>query len=248
VLHPFLGVFLRQDHRPYWMKKIYRGFEKFYTKYRLKPQFDFFGKDPTVFKPWNIEVFGSPIKIGNYANLIATSDHKIRLCIWADSKDYGSISIGNCCLICPGVRISSAYDIKIGDNCMIASNTYISDSDWHDIYNRISSGKKEAVVIENNVWIGDSSIVCKGVTIGENSIIGAGSVVTNSIGPNSIAAGNPAKIVKQLDINKKITTRQHWYSDPDTLFKDIDDIDRLKLEKNSFFHWIRVLLFPKNTD
>jgi acetyltransferase-like isoleucine patch superfamily enzyme len=53
----------------------------------------------------------------------------------------------------------------------------ITDSDWHDVYNRISIGKTAPIKIEDNVWIGDSVIVCKGVSIGENSIIGADAVV-----------------------------------------------------------------------
>ena len=54
----------------------------------------------------------------------------------------------------------------------------------------------------NGVWVGDSAIICKGVTIGENSIIGAGSVVAKNIRANVIAAGNPVKVLKKLDPGK----------------------------------------------
>ena len=56
-------------------------------------------------------------------------------------------------------------------------------------------------MIEKNVWIGMNSVILKGVTIGDNSIIGAGSVVVKDVPKNTIAAGNPAKVIKDLPIN-----------------------------------------------
>jgi acetyltransferase-like isoleucine patch superfamily enzyme len=84
----------------------------------------------------------------------------------------------------------SAKSIVIGDACMIAHGAYISDADWHGIYDRAEPvGNTKPVVFEDNVWIGDSAIICKGVTIGKNSIVGAGAVVTKDVPPNSIFAG-----------------------------------------------------------
>ena len=131
---------------------------------------------------------------------------------------------------------------------MIASKVYITDSDWHDVYDRLAFGKTGPIRIEDNVWIGDGAIVCKGASIGENSIIGAGAVVSNPIPANVIAAGNPAKVVKQLDPEKKITTRAQWFSDPDKLFKDIEILDKAMLKGNSLRHWVRYLLFPTRAD
>ena len=146
-------------------------------------------------KPWHVRVFGSPIHIGKFATLIASSDNKIRLSVWSNSPDKGSIHIGNYCMICPGVRIGSAEQIRIGDNCMIASNSYIADSDWHVIYNRIEMGKTAPVSIADNVWVGEGAIVCKGVSIGENSIIGAGAVVTKEVKSYALVVGNPSQQV-----------------------------------------------------
>ena len=84
---------------------------------------------------------------------------------------------------------------------MIAHGAYISDADWHGIYDRAKPvGKTKPVVFEDNVWIGDSAIICKGVRIGKNSIIGAGALVTGGtvIPPGSLVLGSPAKVVKQL--------------------------------------------------
>jgi carbonic anhydrase/acetyltransferase-like protein (isoleucine patch superfamily) len=131
---------------------------------------------------------------------------------------------------------------------MIASNAYITDSDWHDIYNRISIGKTAPVKIEDNAWIGDSVIVCKGVTIGENSIIGAGAVVADDIPANCVAAGNPAKVVKKLDAVQPFATRAQWFSDPVKLFQGFDRADKELLGENSLLHWLRYLFFPSGRD
>ncbi len=240
---------MRRDHRPYYIKKFHLKFQELYARYFIKPQFDYLGDGFTFLNPWNIEIFGAPIKVGKHANIITTSDHKVRFTVWAKQKDKGKITIGDYCLICPGVRISSAEDIVISDNCMIASSAYITDTDWHDIYNRVHSlGNPGAVHIGENAWIGDSAIICKGVHIGENSIVGAGSVVIHSIPPNVIAAGNPAKIVKALDPKIPFVKRAEWFADPAMLANDIDQLDKDNLTGNTLFHWLRTLLFPKNTD
>ncbi len=239
---------MKKDHRPYFIKKAYLKYQKFYVAHFLRPHFEFLGNGYNFMGPWHVEVFGSPVLLGDYATVIATSDKKIRLSVWSEKKDMGRIQIGSFCLICPGDRISSAADILIGDNCMIASGSYITDSDWHDIYDRVSIGKSNPVRIENNVWIGDSAIVCKGVAIGENSIIGAGSVVVNEIPPNSIAVGNPAKVVRSLDANEKITARESFFADPARLSGYFDAMDRETLKGNSFLHWLRYVLFPMKGD
>jgi len=239
---------LRKDHRPYFIKKAYLNFQRFYVNRFIRPQLDRLGPGFTFMKPWHVELFGSPIIIGKHVNVIASSDNKVRLSVWPETKGQGRIVIGDYCLICSGVRIGSAAKVVIGDNCMLASNAYVTDSDWHDIYNRISVGKTEPVTINENVWIGDSVIVCKGVTIGENSIIGAGAVVAGDIPPNTIAAGNPARVVKQLDLEEQIITRKRWFSNPAVLSEQIDQLDRELLKSNTFFLWLKHVLFPSKGD
>ena len=239
---------MKRDHRPYYLKKVYLKFQEFYVNHFLRPQLEHLGKGFIFVRPWHVELFGAPIELGDCVNVVAAPDKKVRLNIWSDQTGKGSIRIGNYCLICPGVRIGAAHGISVGDNCMVASNAYITDSDWHDIYNRITMGKTASVKIENNVWIGDSAIVCKGVTIGENSIIGAGAVVVDSVPANCVAAGNPAKIVKQLDGGEAFTTRAQFFSEPEKLFKGFDQIDKEYLRENTLLHWLRYLLFPNRND
>ena len=191
-----------------------------------------------------MKIFRPIIRIGEYATSIAESDKKVRLAVWSDPATKGAITIGKYGMICPGVRIGSADSIHIGENCMFANNTYVTDADWHGIYNRITIGNTSPVTIGDNVWVGDTAIVCKGVTIGENSIIGAGAVVVNEIPSNSIAAGNPARVIKYLKPDETITKRAALFSNPRKLFEDFDRFDKQLLNDNSALKWLRQLLFP----
>ena len=239
---------MRKDHRPYIVKKAYLKFQRFYANHFLRPQLDFLGKGFAFMRPWHVELFGGPIRIGNYATVIATSDKKVRLSVWPEAAGSGSIVFGDYILICPGVRISSAARIDIGDNCMLANGVYITDADWHGIYDRVSLGRAEPVRLKKNVWVGDGAIVCKGVTIGENSIIGAGAIVVNSIPDNCIAAGNPAVVVRRLDPNESFTTRSHWYRNPAELARQFVQWEQAVLQGNTLFGWLRHMLFPSHGD
>ncbi|MGD9975905.1 MAG: DapH/DapD/GlmU-related protein [Desulfatirhabdiaceae bacterium] len=239
---------MRQDHRPYIIKKWFLNFEQFYVRHFLIPHFDGFEGGFSVMGPWHVEVFGAPVTIGRCVTIIATSDRKVRFSVWADAPGTGKIAVGNFCLISPGVRISSAQEILIGDNCMIASNAYITDSDWHDIHDRVGTGASAPVRLGNNVWIGDSAIVCKGVSIGDNSIIGAGAVVTRSIVANVIAAGNPAQTIRGLDADKPVTTRGNWFAAHPNLKHELDQWDRAVMKNNTMLKWLRYLVSPKRGD
>lgn len=239
---------MRKDHRPYFLKRLDLRFQKFYTRHFLRPQFDHLGRGAHFMKPWHVEIFGPRIEISRYATVIAAPDKKVRLSVWSDRPDRGRIRIGSYALICPGVRMGSSCSITIGDNCMFASGAYVTDSDWHGIYNRASMGTGAPVIIEENAWIGDQAIICKGVTVGKNSIIGAGAVVTRDVPSNAIAAGNPAKVVKTLDAGEEIFTRSQWLSDPVKISRDFDLIDRDMLRGNTVLGWLRHLAFPAKGD
>lgn len=103
-----------------------------------------------------------------------------------------------------GTCIHAYKQIKIGKNCLVAANTQIIDGSGHDLClenpsNRINTiGDTKEINIEDNVWIGANCIILPGVTIGEGSVIAAGSVVSKDIPSRCVAAGNPAKIIKTL--------------------------------------------------
>jgi acetyltransferase-like isoleucine patch superfamily enzyme len=236
---------LIKDYRPYYIKRLDLTFREWYVEHFLRPQFRHLGTGCTFMKPWHVHVFGWPIDLGDFANVITTPDHRVRLTVWGRNQGEGYISIGKYCLICPGVRISAASGVTIGDSCMMASSVYITDSDWHGIYDRLDYiGSSAPVRVGNNVWIGDSAIICKGVAIGDNSIIGAGSVVRKDIPSNSIVAGNPAAVVRELNNDQPMRSRAEWFTDPEKLARDIIGIDRDMLRENTLRGWLTSLIFP----
>lgn len=110
------------------------------------------------------------------------------------------LKLGSGCYIVPSAFIdaSFAHLIQIGDNCRITENVVILA---HDASTKASLGytKTGRVSIGKNCFIGSGSIILPGVSIGDNVVIGAGSIVTHSIPSNSVAVGNPAKVVKSSD-------------------------------------------------
>ncbi len=99
------------------------------------------------------------------------------------------------------VMISEGNGIFIGKKTLIGLNVEIYDSDFHGVEpnkRSVSSAKMASVCIGENVFIGSNVKILKGVSIGNNSIIGAGSIVTQFIPSNVVAAGVPAKVIRQL--------------------------------------------------
>lgn len=122
-----------------------------------------------------------------------------RPCMISTLNRNAVIKIGSGCGL-SGTVIGAAQRIEIGNNVLFGANSTITDTDWHGIApdERRGPGASAPVVIEDNVWIGLNAIVLKGVTIGRNSIIGAGSIVVKSIPANVIASGQPAKVIRTL--------------------------------------------------
>ncbi|TFC33952.1 acyltransferase [Cryobacterium sp. TMT2-42-4] len=106
------------------------------------------------------------------------------------------------------MTISASQEIVIGDRVLIGAGVIITDSDHHVVRPPIGVSRRflpmpapvigDRVVIEDDVFLGARSIVLKGVRIGTGSVIGAGSVVSRSIPPGSIAAGNPCRVIGKI--------------------------------------------------
>jgi maltose O-acetyltransferase len=117
------------------------------------------------------------------------------------------MEIGDNSSIAPYTTIYATYGVKIGKNCLISSNCGISSYNHiQDSLNRPGgkdedSGVSKPVLIGDNVWIGMNACILPGVTIGDNSIVGSGSVVTKSIPANEVWAGNPARFIKKLNLD-----------------------------------------------
>lgn len=93
--------------------------------------------------------------------------------------------------------INCGNHISIGDNCAIASNVLIQDTDYHPLnYDGRQKPISMPIAIGNHVWICANAIVLKGVTIGDGAVVAAGAVVTKDVPANSLVTGNPARIIK----------------------------------------------------
>lgn len=119
------------------------------------------------------------------------------------ARHGGSIKIGNHVSM-SGVTVYAFKRIEIGDHTTIGGNTKVFDSDFHPIDPEIRRAHpndrehthKAETIIGSNVFIGCNCLILKGVHIGDNAVIGAGSVVTKDVPANAVAAGNPARIIR----------------------------------------------------
>lgn len=121
--------------------------------------------------------------------------------------DYGyNIKVGNNFYANYNLTILDCAKVSIGNNCFIAPNVSILTA-GHPIHFEIRNQEYEyafPITIEDNVWLGANVVINPNVTIGENSVIGSGSVVTKNIPPNSVAVGNPCKVIKQITDEDKM--------------------------------------------
>lgn len=125
---------------------------------------------------------GNPMVIGDYKNIIMHSHSEI---------ERGCMLIAN-------------DTIEVGDNSTLAYGvTILTSADPNGPYNKLSDlypPTKAPVIIKDNCWIGARSIILPGITIGECSVVAAGSVVTKDVPPNSLVAGVPAVIKRKLQL------------------------------------------------
>ncbi|MCD7905411.1 MAG: sugar O-acetyltransferase [Clostridiales bacterium] len=115
--------------------------------------------------------------------------------------DYGyNISIGNNFYANHNLVILDCAEVKIGDNVLFGPNCGVYTAGHPLDPKERNSGLEfaKSITIEDNVWIGGGVQIMPGVTIGRNSVIGSGAVVTKSIPPNTVAAGNPCKPIKEI--------------------------------------------------
>ena len=139
----------------------------------------------------------SSITIGDRCIFNSSSSFNFRglnhRCILQTGSSKAKIVIGDDCGF-SGCSIVADNEIVIGNNVVVGANTTIGDRDGHqDIYDATPT----PIHIEDNVWLGMNVTILKGVKIGKNSIVGAGSIVTKNIPENEIWAGVPARFIKK---------------------------------------------------
>jgi acetyltransferase-like isoleucine patch superfamily enzyme len=110
----------------------------------------------------------------------------------------GCLEIGPRTWVGYGCSIAAQRSIRIGADCHLGPYINILDNTYHDVYDHKVRPESHPVVIGDNVWIGTRVIILPGVTIGDGAVIGAGAVVTRDVPPRSVAAGNPARVLRTL--------------------------------------------------
>lgn len=142
----------------------------------------------------------SAMSIGNNCNLLSSPcANRIginRPCILSTMSSSAKVRIGDDCGL-SGTVIAAFESIILGNHVICGANTLITDSNWHPEDPR--SGTAAPVSIGDNVWLGVNATVLQGVSIGQNTLIGAGSIVTSDVPANVIAAGNPCRVIKPLE-------------------------------------------------
>lgn len=120
--------------------------------------------------------------------------------------DYGSnIEVGKNCFINYNCMILDNAKVKLGDNCLIAPNVaiYTAGHTLHPDARALGYEYGIEVTVGDNVWLGGNTVICPGVHIGNNVVIGAGSVVTRDIPDWSFAAGNPCRVIRKITEDDK---------------------------------------------
>lgn len=107
-----------------------------------------------------------------------------------------NVKFGRNVIVMPGCLMMSAGGIAIDDDVMIAANVQLISNN-HDLENRHIITCRP-VHICRRAWIGAGSTILPGVTVGENAVVGAGSVVTHDVEPDTIVAGNPARLIRRI--------------------------------------------------
>jgi acetyltransferase-like isoleucine patch superfamily enzyme len=130
-------------------------------------------------------------RMGNDVHIAVTGDSPDRKAVLHIGVDSG---------FSDRTRINVTDAVTIGDHCSIGWDCDIWDTSWHRVrfLDREPGPISRPVVIEDHVWIGSHTIVQRGVRIGTNSVIAAGSVVVKDVPPNSLAGGTPARVLKEI--------------------------------------------------
>lgn len=110
----------------------------------------------------------------------------------------GYLEIGSNVFINFGSSLVAGAHIRIGDDCLIGTHVTVMDCDFHRIEDKAYDTSGYPIVIEERVWLANRSMVLKGVTVGHDAVVAAGSVVTRDVPPRTVVAGVPARIVRRF--------------------------------------------------
>lgn len=148
------------------------------------------------------------------SGIISLGDYVLSSAQLYSLYDQGTIRVGNSSFLGEDTKIWALTEVQVGDRVLISHGVFICDSLTHPIDAKIRHQQYmakfgfafptkielagEPIIIGDDVWIAANAIVLRGVTIGDRSIVAAGSVVTKDVPPNVIVAGNPSRIVREI--------------------------------------------------
>jgi acetyltransferase-like isoleucine patch superfamily enzyme len=110
----------------------------------------------------------------------------------------GHLEIGENAFVNYGSSLVASNHVKVGKDCLIGTHVMIMDCDFHRVEDKTWDTTGSPIVIEDRAWLGNRCIVLKGVTIGHDAVVAAGSVVTHDVPPRSVVAGVPARVVREF--------------------------------------------------
>lgn len=190
------------------IRNRFNGVMNFFFKFYIKTKHHNLSIGHNTRIDWNTFVFlnNNNCKIGN--NVIIQSISRgyhagmpFPSALFIDVEG-ATIEIGDDTLI-HGCYIHAQKEIRIGSKCAIAAGVNIIDSNGHRLDSLDRNKQRdnpESIIIGDNVWIGLNAIILKGTSIGDNSVISAGSIVKGHFPENSLISGNPAKIIDTIKI------------------------------------------------
>ena len=193
LIRPGSSIILKYDQE-LLDENMYPNNAIFLTASTIGTRPHFLALDPPAISTTRIELLGDAELILGQNTIILPGSYI--------TGNNATIKIGKNCYISQEVIINSRYLIEIGKNVLIGYQVMMMDYDGHTIVysdgqkQDSRSKKKTSIIIGDNVWIGARVTILKGVTIGSGTIIGANSCVVSDIPPNTIAVGNPAKVIK----------------------------------------------------
>ncbi len=188
----------RSDARLWWVKwRWYQRHALPWTRARIHREF----ARRRAFVKWPVN--GEVLELLRSGRLEIGEGSLLEPGVWITGGDRGRIRIGAGVFLNQGVMIAATDLVEIGDHCMLANGAFVTDADHrHDDPTRPITWQgftsKGPTRLGDNVWLGANVVVTSGVTIGSRSVIGANSVVTRDIPPGTIAAGAPAKVLKEI--------------------------------------------------
>jgi len=156
---------------------------------------------PVIHKGVKLRRWNGEVTIGHLSEI---HERVVISAVGISAEEPARLSIGDFTTIWYGTVISVRHRVEIGRECAISWNCTIIDNDMHQLVEKEGVGRtaengRNYVVLEDHVWLGAGATVLKGVTIGHDSVVAAGAVVTRDVPPMTLVAGVPARIVRKLD-------------------------------------------------